>query len=113
MLRVAALATILAALALPAAAQQATPSGGIDWSKPVVGVDGNIPQARAEDAPLPVEVFTVEDLKANDSPSVKELIDALRKPAERCDPAKVGVTVQCTYSDPKDAPPPKPPSPGN
>jgi hypothetical protein len=97
-------ALALLALAAPAFAQQATPSDKpIDWSKPVVGVDANILNVPAKDAPRPVEVYRLEDLKAQESPSAQEFVDSLKKPAERCDPAKIGVTVQCTA--PKDGAP--------
>ncbi|HEV7690235.1 MAG TPA: hypothetical protein VGO52_05410 [Hyphomonadaceae bacterium] len=129
MFRPAALATVIIAFALPAVAQQArarlyqepgqfiagpaspapeqqaTPSDKpLDWSKPVVGVDGNILNAPAKDAPLPVEVYTTQDLNAQKSPSPDDFNRSLKKPEERCDPAKVGVTVQCTA--PKDGAPP-------
>lgn len=111
MRRVAALAALALLVTAPALAQQATPSDKpIDWSKPVVGVDSNILSAPAKDAPRTVEVYTIEDLKAEKSPSVREFIDSLAKPDEPCDPAKIGVTVQCTA--PKDgAPPPAKPAP--
>jgi hypothetical protein len=116
---------ILAALALlaaaPAMAQQAgakryqepgqltaTPEPpSIAWSKPVVGVDGNILNAPAKDAPLPVEIYTTLDLNAQKSPSADDFNRLLKKPQERCDPAKIGVTVQCTA--PKDGAPAAPP----
>jgi hypothetical protein len=82
MFRIATLATVLAALALPAAAQQATPSGKIDWSKPVVGVDANVVQARGEDTPLPVEVFTLDLKKAPEAEPQKQ------QTSPPCDPAR-------------------------
>jgi hypothetical protein len=92
---------MIAGPASPAPEQQATPSDKpLDWSKPVVGVDGNILNTPAKDAPLPVEVYTTQDLNAQKSPSPDDFNRSLKKPEERCDPAKVGVTVQCTA--PKD-----------
>jgi hypothetical protein len=96
---------LIAGPASPAYEQQATPSDKpLDWSKPVIGVDGNILNAPAKDAPRPVEVYTREDLNAQKSPSPDDFNRSLKKPEERCDPAKVGVTVQCTA--PKDGAPP-------
>jgi hypothetical protein len=94
----------IAGPASPALEQQATPSDKpLDWSKPVIGVDGNIPNAPAKDALLPVEVYTTQDLNAQKSPSADDFNRSLKKPEERCDPAKIGVTVQCTA--PKDGAP--------
>jgi hypothetical protein len=104
------LAALIASLALaaPAFGQEAS-SGKIDWSKPVVGVDSNILNTPAKDAPRPVEVYTRDDLKVQKSPTVEEFVESLAKPAELCDPAKIGVTVQCTA--PKDGAPPAPAAP--
>ena len=101
-------AVIMAPLALlvsaAAIAQQATPSDKpIDWSKPVVGVDGNILNAPAKDAPRLVEVYTIEDLKAQKSPAIDDVLRSLKEPEERCDPAKIGVSAQCPA--PKDGAP--------
>jgi hypothetical protein len=134
MFRPAALATVILAFALPAAAQeagaklyrepgrlisgpaspapeqQATPSDKpLDWNKPVVGVDGNILNAPAKDAPRPVEVYTTQDLNAQKSPSPDDFNRSLKKPEERCDPAKIGVSVQCTAPKDGNSPPAVPP----
>jgi hypothetical protein len=104
------LATLALLAAAPAVAQQAgakryqepdqliaTPElPAIDWSKPVVGVDANILNQRAKDAPRLVEVYTIEDLKVQKSPAIDDVLRSLKEPEDRCDPAKIGVTVQCT-----------------
>jgi hypothetical protein len=111
------LATLALLAAAPAVAQQAgakryqepdqliaTPEPpAIDWSKPVVGVDANILNQRAKDAPLPVEVYTIEGLKAQKSPAIDDVLGSLKEPEERYDPAKIGVSAQRTA--PKDGVP--------
>ena len=81
MLRIATLATALAALALPAAAQQATPK--VDWSKPVVGVDGLTQKVVVPaDEILSVEVYTIEDLKRESGAASAAVIDVLQEQKE-------------------------------
>jgi hypothetical protein len=83
---------VIALAAAPASAQEASPA--IDWSKPVIGVDGNILQTQQKDAPTIVEVYTIDELKAAGSPSVEE--STKLQPPQSCDPQKLAGDVRCT-----------------
>lgn len=93
---------LLLAVAAPAFAQEASPR--IDWSKPVIGVDGNILQIPDESAPRAVEVYTIDDLTAAGSPSVEEFLKSPRPPAQPCDLQKQGAEVRCTLPQQKPLP---------
>jgi hypothetical protein len=92
MTRTSALAIAVCALAAPAFAQEAS-KPPIDWSKPVVGVDGNILQIQSKDTPRTVEVYTLDELKALGPPTINEVLQ--REPAQPCDPQKQGGEVLC------------------
>jgi hypothetical protein len=80
-------------LAGPAFAQEA--SSPIDWSKPVIGVDGNIPRVPDRATPLAVEVYAIDDLKAVGSPGVEEFTRSLTLPAQVCEPQKPAEQTPC------------------
>jgi hypothetical protein len=91
MLRLATLVTILTVLALPATAQQATPSDKADWSKPVVGVDAinglTLKVQVPADEALPVEVYTLDDLKREIDAASAAVINSPQKQPP-CDPER-------------------------
>ena len=92
-------AALLAPLiATPAFGQQAT--GKIDWTKPVIGVDGNIFQPPRGDAARPVEVYSIEELKVQGSPSVTDFVKSLNTELA-CDPAaKTADKAPCAAKTP-------------
>jgi hypothetical protein len=65
--------------------KSAVPGTSIDWTRPVIGVDAPLP-ATKQDEPVPVEVLDERYIEA--SPSAREFMESLSKPAPPpCEPA--------------------------
>lgn len=99
----------LAAFVVTAPALAQPPSGRIDWTKPVIGVDGpeTLRRAFEKEQALPIEVYSADELVAAASPSVQEFIQSLSTPLPP--PCETPVANSPAAKPPAPAPCPAPP----
>lgn len=94
--------TASALLVAPALAQEASPP--IDWSKPVIGVDGPPLVRLPSQTTTTVEIYPLDELKAVGGPSAGAFAKSLTPPAESCDPQEQDGGERCTSSNEKPRP---------